>query len=199
MDSKEKIVQVAFNLFLTKGYKDISLREIVEKVGLTKGAFYHYYKSKEELFTEVVERYVLNASDAIFDNLPKDNLKEFMAGYLTLLVKFIDQVTNTASAFGEKDSVTYYNLIFEALRLLPGFNERIHEVHRREREAWIEVIQNAKASGEIITDFDDANLAKLFICSNDGIGMHVILEGRLKEIFQEISAVWSGIYKLIEA
>jgi len=199
MDTKEKIVQVAFNLFLTKGYKDISLREIVEKVGLTKGAFYHYYKSKEELFTEVVERYVLDISDAIYDNLPKDNLKTFMTGYLSMLVKFIDQTILNASSFGEKDSVTYYNLIFEAMRLLPGFNEKIHEVHRREREAWVEVIRNAKASGEIVTSFDANSLAKLFICSNDGIGMHVILEGRLKELYQEISGVWNGIYKLIEA
>ncbi len=199
MESKEKIVQVAFNLFLTKGYRDISLREIVENVGLSKGAFYHYYKSKEELFTEVVERYVLNASDAIYDKLPKKNLKSFMTGYLSLLVKFIDQINISASGFGEKDSVTYYNLIFEAMRLLPEFKEKIHEVHKREREAWVEVIRNAKASGEIVTNFDDTHLAKLFICSNDGLGMHVILEGRLKDIFQEISSVWNGIYKLIEA
>jgi TetR/AcrR family transcriptional regulator, transcriptional repressor for nem operon len=199
MDSKEKIVQTAFNLFLTKGYREVSLREIVEKVGLSKGAFYHYYKSKEELFTEVVDRYVLDISDAIYDNLPKDNLKTFITGYLTLLMKFIDQVIATAKDINENDSITYYNLIFEALHLLPGFHEKIHEVHRREREAWIEVIHNAKASGEILTDFDDARLAKLFICSNDGLGMHVILEGRLKDIFQEISGVWNEIYKLIEA
>ena len=40
--------------FLEKGYKDASLRNIVKSVGMTTGAFYGYYKSKEELFEAIV-------------------------------------------------------------------------------------------------------------------------------------------------
>ena len=40
--------------FLEKGYKDASLRNIVKSVGMTTGAFYGYYKSKEELFNMTV-------------------------------------------------------------------------------------------------------------------------------------------------
>ena len=46
----ENIHQAAKAEFLEKGYKDASLRNIVKSVGMTTGAFYGYYKSKEELF-----------------------------------------------------------------------------------------------------------------------------------------------------
>lgn len=49
--------------FLEKGYKGASLRNIVKSVGMTTGAFYGYYKSKEELFEAIVGehyKYILN-------------------------------------------------------------------------------------------------------------------------------------------
>ncbi len=39
---------------MEKGYRDASLRNIVKSVGMTTGAFYGYYKSKEELFEALV-------------------------------------------------------------------------------------------------------------------------------------------------
>ena len=50
----ENIHRAAKAEFLEKGYKDASLRNIVKSVGLTTGAFYGYYKSKEELFEAIV-------------------------------------------------------------------------------------------------------------------------------------------------
>ena len=50
----ENIHRAAKAEFLEKGYKDASLRNIVKSVGMTTGAFYGYYKSKEELFEAIV-------------------------------------------------------------------------------------------------------------------------------------------------
>ena len=50
----ENIHRAAKAEFLEKGYKDASLRNIVKSVGMTPGAFYGYYKSKEELFEAIV-------------------------------------------------------------------------------------------------------------------------------------------------
>ncbi|MDR0424755.1 MAG: TetR/AcrR family transcriptional regulator, partial [Clostridiales Family XIII bacterium] len=56
-ETKEHILSIAQNLFLKKGYKNVTMKELVEKSGFTKGAFYHYFESKESLFREVVERF----------------------------------------------------------------------------------------------------------------------------------------------
>ena len=49
-----RIHQAAKAEFLEKGFRGASLRNIVKSVGMTPGAFYGYYKSKEELFEALV-------------------------------------------------------------------------------------------------------------------------------------------------
>ncbi len=53
----ESIHQAAKKEFLEKGYQSASLRNIVKSVGMTTGAFYGYYNSKEELFEALVGKH----------------------------------------------------------------------------------------------------------------------------------------------
>jgi Transcriptional regulator len=51
---KNKILQVATQEFLAKGFCSASTREIVKKVHVSKGNLYHYFPSKEDLFNTIV-------------------------------------------------------------------------------------------------------------------------------------------------
>lgn len=51
----ESIQQAAMQEFLDKGFQSASLRQIVKNAGVTTGAFYGYYSSKEALFNALVE------------------------------------------------------------------------------------------------------------------------------------------------
>lgn len=66
----ERIHEAARREFLEKGYRSASLRCIVKAAGVTTGALYGYYKSKEALFAALVEEpyhYVLNTyREAVF-------------------------------------------------------------------------------------------------------------------------------------
>ena len=80
----ERIHQAAKAEFLEKGYKDASLRNIVKSVGMTTGAFYGYYKSKEELFEALVCEHYAYLLDCFqkaqkdFANLPHQQQPEVM-------------------------------------------------------------------------------------------------------------------------
>ncbi len=54
MVSKEGIKQAAFELFAEKGYEATSTQDIAEAVGLKKQSLYSHFKSKSEIFTEVL-------------------------------------------------------------------------------------------------------------------------------------------------
>ncbi|OIP04989.1 MAG: hypothetical protein AUJ97_01965 [Bacteroidetes bacterium CG2_30_32_10] len=56
-DAREHILKTSLLLFLQKSYKDVTMSEIVEKTGFSKGAFYHYFTSKEELFKEIASNF----------------------------------------------------------------------------------------------------------------------------------------------
>ena len=51
-----RIHQAAMEEFLEKGFADASLRQIVKNAGVTTGAFYGYYSSKDALFTTCKKR-----------------------------------------------------------------------------------------------------------------------------------------------
>lgn len=80
----DRIHRAAKTEFLEKGYKDASLRNIVKSVGMTTGAFYGYYKSKEELFAALVGEhyaYLLNCfqkAQKEFTDLPHEQQPEVM-------------------------------------------------------------------------------------------------------------------------
>ena len=51
------ILDVAFRLFMEKGYEYTSIQDILDQLGgLSKGAIYHHFKSKEEILVAVVDR-----------------------------------------------------------------------------------------------------------------------------------------------
>ena len=53
----ERILDVSQRLFLEKGYENTTIQDIVnERGGLTKGAVYHHFKSKEEIMDAVGDR-----------------------------------------------------------------------------------------------------------------------------------------------
>ena len=62
--TKEHILNVCTGLFLQKGFKDLTMKEIVEKTGMSKGAIYHYFDSKENLFLEVINLTVTSTFDS---------------------------------------------------------------------------------------------------------------------------------------
>jgi AcrR family transcriptional regulator len=54
-DTRERIQQVALDLFVEQGYEKTSLREIAEKLDVTKAALYYHFRTKEDIITGLFE------------------------------------------------------------------------------------------------------------------------------------------------
>ena len=69
-ETVQKILDVSLKLFLEKGYEETTVLDIIHNMGgMTRGAFYHHFKSKEEVFDTL--------SDKLFsDNNPFDEAKK---------------------------------------------------------------------------------------------------------------------------
>jgi AcrR family transcriptional regulator len=53
-DTKSRLIQAAYELFLKHGYHGTSMRDIAARAGLTVAATYNHFKNKDELFTSVL-------------------------------------------------------------------------------------------------------------------------------------------------
>ena len=88
---KNEILDMAEKLFRMKGYEKCTIMDIINEVGIAKGTFYYYFKSKEEVLDAVVLRYV----DIIRNNAEEIILIENMNPVEKLMRAFMAmQVTN---------------------------------------------------------------------------------------------------------
>ena len=57
-ERRRQFMEAAIEIFAEKGYDNTSVRDIIDKVGVSKGGFYHHYESKEELMEDIAEAMV---------------------------------------------------------------------------------------------------------------------------------------------
>ena len=80
----KKIQEAAMAEFLDKGFQGASLRQIVKNAGVTTGAFYGYFSSKEALFASIVEPHAaalmgrFMEAQTSFSELPEQEQPEHM-------------------------------------------------------------------------------------------------------------------------
>jgi AcrR family transcriptional regulator len=63
--TRERILEVAMDLFIEKGYDKTSLREIAEQLGFTKAALYYHFSSKEDILMALHRRFHEFGRDAL--------------------------------------------------------------------------------------------------------------------------------------
>ena len=105
-DAKKKILDSAFNVFVSNGYNDTTMSHIVKESGLSKGAIYHYYSSKKELFASLIDHWEIFSFPNFYS---KDNKNESAED---TLIRFADTVYDV---FCSKPDVFLAEIEFWAL------------------------------------------------------------------------------------
>jgi len=77
-ETRSKIIESAIKLFSNQGYNKASVDDICEDAGISKGAFYHHYKSKQELFLALLDVWLKNIDHAIEVSKDKTAPETFM-------------------------------------------------------------------------------------------------------------------------
>ena len=83
---KNELLDVAQELFFTKGYKQTSIESIIKKIGVAKGTFYYYFKSKEDLMDKLVKRMtnqILSEIKKITEKTDLNALAKLNRAYIT--------------------------------------------------------------------------------------------------------------------
>jgi AcrR family transcriptional regulator len=95
-DTRSRLRQLALQLFAEQGYEKTSLREIAERLGVTKAALYYYFKSKEDIVRSLVEDYMAEIDDLIAwaKDQPRDP-----ATRAEIVSRYLDIVANGTAVF----------------------------------------------------------------------------------------------------
>ena len=147
---REAFLDVAERLILEKGYDAMSVQDVLEQLETSKGAFYHYFDSKQALLDGVVERFAERGMAGVRPILDDPELAAlrklelFMAGLARYKAEQKDFVLRLVSV------------------LLSDGNSLFREKVRRETAAWLRpvmtaVIEQGIAEGTIRVDDPEAS------------------------------------------
>ena len=130
----DNIIEVSYKLFVEKGYEKSSIQDIINELGLSKGAIYHHFRSKEEILYAVLNREQEKNNiflDSIISKIEGYSGKEKLTKILNKLItnndinttnKFLINLSNNSKVIVEtiiqtvnKDSLKFYKLIQEGV------------------------------------------------------------------------------------
>lgn len=92
-ERRNEILDIAEKLFHIKGYDKCTINDILKEVGIAKGTFYHYFKSKEEVLDAIVSRYkdvVITKVNEVANNDVITLEEKLMGAFMSM--RIIDQL-----------------------------------------------------------------------------------------------------------
>lgn len=138
----EKILDVAHKLFFEKGYDQTTIQDIVDELGgLTKGAIYHHFKSKEEIINALADKMLLDSNP--FDKVK--NMKDLNALQKIQMAMMLNQ-SDTERSDLSKQAIP----ILKNPRILAGM---IESGQRTFTPFLRDLIEEGKKDGSIQTDY----------------------------------------------
>lgn len=94
---KDKIIEKSMELFREKGYHTTKVEEITKALGISKGNFYTYFNSKEEVLYEILNimknEKIRMLEEIDTNKAPKEILKDFIEDYKQYVFKYLKKVT----------------------------------------------------------------------------------------------------------
>ena len=166
MDTKSRIMETAFKLFLEKGFADVSLNEIIKESGITTGGFYYHFDSKDTLLVEVIKKYIFN-----YFNFTIEQIKDFEGTHkeklktVILLIVGDDSTINTTTQLVESaeeiDYRTLHLLLFEGVQKYEIISKHYTEFYYNLFAFIKEVIDDGKDQGVLRSDIDSTKYSLL--------------------------------------
>ncbi|WHZ55764.1 TetR/AcrR family transcriptional regulator [Metabacillus hrfriensis] len=167
--SEKALLEAASALIKEVGCAKTTLSEIMERTGLSKGAIYHYIKSKDELFAKVLEARIHETNEKFFEKMGKS--KEDMTDPIDVLSESFEAINHP------KDVVNQILLYFigrneqkKAKEALREFDQWMFEFSK----LWI---VSGQKNGVISEQIDANQTAELFVLMSSGFRMRNVHSG----------------------
>lgn len=153
-DKKEKLVQATVSLMLNRGYAATSVDDICEAAGVTKGAFFHYFKTKEEACRVAMEIWGAGWKclvDQMERENPPDPLEQLEGLFRMMPVAYISSPVGPGCMIGT------------VAQELASSNESLRPLFLGHFQDWVDrttrMLAEAKAAVPPEIDFDPEELA----------------------------------------
>ena len=169
---REQILAAGWRCVAREGFHKTSMADVIRESGLSAGAVYLYFRSKDEIIAAIAEKVVAGA-DVIFDEVLASETQPTLHEAVRLIVTRIEQVATAGE--GELVKVALPTWA-EAVR-----NESIREVvaraYRHLRRRMQELVERAQAAGTFDPAADPEQVAQVLFGLMPGFVLQRVILG----------------------
>ena len=174
---RQQILAAAQRCFRRNGFHSTSMQDVIAEAGLSVGAVYRYFKSKDDLITSIAET-VLDGADQIFEDLASHNPPESLLETMARALSFVDTQTGPEGIFPLALQVWA-----EAQRD-PVLADFVAEKYTTIRQHFVAAAARAQDTGELPPDADVAAIGAVLFGMLPGYALQRILaEGPDKDTY----------------
>lgn len=179
--SQAMICDAGEMLFSRHGYSAVGIKMILDEVGIPKGSFYHYFKSKEAFAVEVAEQYFTQRFDRFCNDLAKGGtcISEVI---LSTYESEIDDMFEHEKVRG----CVLGNLFIEANSDLELLQTKLNDIYKRWLTVFTECIEKGQQQGEFRKDIDAKQLAAMFWAHWEGTVLKFQVYSDKEQVKQEM-------------
>ena len=192
-DTREYIIEEAYKLFLSRSYEAVSISDISKAIGLTKGALYHHFTNKEELFKAVIDKYLILNEMILWDQ--SFSLQQLMSFTVEKSAEIVNKLQGEQQVF---IPITYMALIIDAFRHYPGFASEKEQLLIREVEKIKEIMDRAIMNGEIRKDINTEIMATNYYSITIGLAQNLLHNSSPKIAISALQEQLAEFYKVLK-
>ncbi|MFW6064796.1 MAG: TetR/AcrR family transcriptional regulator [Candidatus Natronoplasma sp.] len=129
-DRKQELIDAAENLFSKVGFKETSVDDICDEVGVAHGLFYYYFDSKEDVIKAITERLIAELETKLEEIVEDTEMQadEKFKSFLDISLQRRKEKTYLLSFSSKKESPElYYSLYDETVEMLTPYMTKIVE------------------------------------------------------------------------
>jgi TetR/AcrR family transcriptional repressor of nem operon len=186
------MIEVSLKLFSVKGYMSTSITDIIEAAGTSKGGFYNHFKSKEQLFREI-----LSAARKIWRerNLYKiENESRPLLKIQKLLENYRDRYL--ADSMNFPGGCIFVNLAVELSDQAPDLAKEVHTGFIRLGKMIRRLLDEEKKSGGISKNVNTENASNMIFSGLLGACVLYTSDKSKKQLNSTIASLLSYLHSI---
>lgn len=170
-DTHELLVRAGLETVTEKGFASSGLDEILKQVGVPKGSFYYYFKSKEAFGLELIEQY-----GRFFSHKLDTHFEDGSVSPLKRLQAFVEDARAGMAKYRFKRGCLVGKLGQEISVLPDSFRAQLIAILDEWKDRVARVLSAAQAAGEISPEVDCVRMAAFFWTGWEGAVLQAGLE-----------------------
>ncbi len=189
-DTKQKLIQAGVEAMLKKSYHSVGIKEILDSVGVPKGSFYYYFKSKEDFGIAVIDSFAREHAATIqsfLEDRSKSPLERLKASFTSCLRFYPDKECGRGCLIAK--------LSHEVMNHSPDMSAAIRNAFDMWQTLYARMIREAQNAGEIDPEMDPEELAAFIQNSWEGAVMMMQVHRNYEPVKNNIRIIFDRLLK----